>query len=65
MKQDNVFVIVDGQRTRYNKYLKHTTIKFDLNDPAEFREAKRLAFEIMEQINTYLDVYCEEEEGEE
>lgn len=65
MKQDNVFVIVSGQRTRYNKHLKHTTIKFDLNDPSEFREAKRLAFEILEQINTYLDIYCEEEEGEE
>ena len=64
MKQDKVFVIVSGHRTRYNKHLKHTTIKFDLSNPEEFREAKRLSFEIMEQINTYLDVYCEEE-GEE
>ena len=64
MSADNVFVIVDAAHTRYNKRLKHSTIRFDLNDPKQMKKAKNLAFEILSQIETYIDLFCEEE-GEE
>lgn len=64
MSTDNVFVIVDGEHTRYNKRLKHSTIRFDLNDPKQMKKAKTLAFEILSQIETYIDLFCEEEDEE-
>jgi hypothetical protein len=64
MSADNVFVIVDGEHTRYNKRLKHSTIRFDMNDPKQMKKAKNLAFEILSQIETYIELFCEEE-GEE
>jgi hypothetical protein len=67
MNNKNVFVIVNGDRVRYNKQAHHNTLKFELDDPEQFKQAKRLAFEIFEQIEGYMNTFLEEvvEEAEE
>ncbi len=67
MNKKNVFVIVSGDRVRYNKVAHHNTLKFELDDPEQFKQAKRLAFEIFEQIEGYMNTFLEEvvEEAEE
>lgn len=60
MNNKNVFVIVSGDRVRYNKHAHHNTLKFELDDPEQFKQAKRLAFEIFEQIEEYLNTFIED-----
>ena len=43
MKNNIAFVMVHGDRVRYNKTLHHNTLKFDLNDPEQFEQCRRLA----------------------
>jgi hypothetical protein len=69
MKKNIAFMIVDGNRVRYNKALHHNTLKFDLNDPEQFEQARRLAFGIIEQMESHMNTFAKEihdkEEGEE
>ena len=69
MKNNIAFMMVHGDRVRYNKTLHHNTLKFDLNDPEQFEQCRRLAFGLIEQMeshmNTFAKEFYEDEEGEE
>lgn len=57
MSDKKVFVIVDGDRVRYNRVLHHNTLLFDLRDPKQFDQAQELAFGILHQLKSYIRLY--------